>query len=221
MNLMRRTRLSVVIASTFLIFCGGTYGFGYDYEGYQDYERGTFYQHHLFPGQKYKVEDYVCLFYKTELECYPDNATVVPGASWRDVKQKWGGPWWDYPCFYYTEQALLSLTDDTFNNTSFMCQGHKYFWRDNDWIVYEYYDYYTQRSIKDRQLRLEERLRSNTSFDCSNSNYEDYDYNFYFHGSDYRFVCDPDYRLNRSQYENMGDMREHLKSFFSQHEYEG
>ncbi len=70
--------------------------------------------------------DYTCFYYYFyKASCYPNNATAFPGVSWKQLDDKWRN-WWHYPCFYYTEEALLAATDNTLTNATFSCEGHSY-----------------------------------------------------------------------------------------------
>ena len=67
--------------------------------------------------------DYICF----EEKCYNPTAEPFPGVSWRELKSRWNS-WWDYPCLYYTEEALLSMTLDHLEYTKMYCEEDLYYW---------------------------------------------------------------------------------------------
>ncbi len=66
--------------------------------------------------------------------CFETDATAFPGVSWQQVKQNWD-TWWDYPCFYYTEEALLSVTDPSYR--SILCEGQTHWYSGCNWYFRE------------------------------------------------------------------------------------
>ncbi len=97
---------------------------------------------------EYNDEEYVCVFHLSLSErlCYPRNATAMPGVPWTQIKQQWGS-WWEYPCFYYSEVALMSVTDRTADDIAFICEGNLYWLLDNHWKVYYDFYYYWEDSF--------------------------------------------------------------------------
>ncbi len=117
-----RTIYCIVLTSFFKTFCCPAEDYVYPYYDYDTYE---FYDTwHMTPRDCLTAADY----HKHPL-CFPDNATALPGVLWKQIEDNWAN-WWEYPCFYYTEQALLSVTDENIDQYTFLCEGD-YFWFQN------------------------------------------------------------------------------------------
>ncbi len=67
--------------------------------------------------------------------CEHVGVTPPGGVAWRSIYDRWRH-WWHYPCVYYTEQALQSLTNDSFVYERLYCQGNLYYWQDDYWWVH-------------------------------------------------------------------------------------
>ena len=79
--------------------------------------------------------------------CYRDSEEPFPGITWGELKEEWG-VWWEYPCLYYTEEALLSVTEANFLYTTLLCEGHQYWWSNGKWYWYEaQFDYSMYRQL--------------------------------------------------------------------------
>ena len=78
------------------------------------------------------VWPYEAKFYcwTSPLDCHHPASTPFPGVDWKRLNTKYKNrpwqSWWEYPCFYYSEEALMSLQGDTDNQyLTFTCAGDR------------------------------------------------------------------------------------------------
>ncbi len=87
--------------------------------------------------------DYECQywFYPYAYYCQEHvGITPFPGLSWELLEQRWNGRWWDYPCVYYTEQALLFAQSDVTDLEPFYCGDNLYELTNGTWTLLETLD---------------------------------------------------------------------------------
>ena len=141
-----------------------------DHGSLYDYEYDYDYSHHVPPGgwpapDPYPYgggPDYTCFYYYYyKASCYPNNATAFPGVSWKQLDEKWR-TWWDYPCFYYTEEALLAASENTLTNATFSCDGHSYrIDQDTINIKIQWWSYVYESEVRNLTGKLRSFFRSN------------------------------------------------------------
>ena len=66
----------------------------------------------------------------TSDDCHHAASTPFPRVNWKQLNTKYknnwqSGPWWEYPCFYYSEEALLSLSANDSDTLQFKCEDDK------------------------------------------------------------------------------------------------
>ncbi len=119
----------------------------YQYYNY-DYYYENFYDYYVLPYCQYKLDyhyittpkvvtewpyDVRVYCWRSRSDCHHPASTPFPGVNFKELKAKYNRKWWEYPCFYYTEDALMSVTDDTFLYSTFKCERNWYYWMNNSW----------------------------------------------------------------------------------------
>ena len=142
---MLKQNLSYIITLCFFHLAAGSYDY-YDYY-YANY--GYLYKSHpsdVDNGQKVSVEttlwpyDYRQYCWTSMYDCHHPASTPFPGVNWKYLNARFHNsykthdPWFKYPCFYYTEEALLTVLDETSTFAVFECDGRMFDRSNGTWL---------------------------------------------------------------------------------------
>ncbi len=104
---------------------------------------GSYYYYNYPRNTTYWPYEYKIYCWPTFDECHHPASTPFPDVNWKQLntkyKNKWqSGPWWEYPCFYYSEEALLSLSANDSATLQFKCSDDKrrgmFLWHNRTWL---------------------------------------------------------------------------------------
>ncbi len=131
MNLPSLTDPLVLVGSFVLIavLATGSYDYDHDY-GYTTPRITTYWPY-----------DYKVYCWTSFNDCRHPASTPFPGVSWKQLNSKYSNRpfqrWW-YPCFYYSEEALLSLSlEDPSASLTVKCdelEGARVTWINGTWF---------------------------------------------------------------------------------------